>query len=312
VRLDSRRDFDDSRAMYPSRLLLTLLLGVAACQPPSEVGGVVHEERSLYRNIYVAEQDGERCLYFRLRGNPGKQSCIDLDEPDRLVSEYSRLMMAGLYVQPQPRRILMIGLGGGVVPRVLQKLLPDAEIDVVEIDPAVVRVAGSHFGFEAGPRMHVHEADGRVFVKRQLAAGVKYDLVMLDAYEDEYIPEHLLTVEFLREVAGLLSPEGAVVANTWSSSGLYDHESVTYEAAFGRFLNFKSLNRIVVAGPAAAQPRARIEANAARWEQPLAPFGVRGPDLLSRLRADRDWDARADVLTDQYSPSNILNSRGSN
>lgn len=287
-------------------LLLGLWLG--ACSSGADVGGLVHEERSLYRNIYVAEKDGERCLYFRIRGNPGKQSCIDLDEPDRLVSEYSRLMMAGLYVQPQPRRILMIGLGGGVVPRTLQKLLPDAEIDVVEIDPAVIRVAGSHFEFRPGPRMHVHEADGRVFVKRQLSVGVKYDLVLLDAYEDEYIPEHLLTVEFLREVAGLLAPQGAVVANTWASSGLYDHESATYEAAFGRFLNFKSNNRIIVAGPAAGQPRAQIEANAARWEPRLAAFGVHRADVFSRLRADRDWNREAVVLTDQYSPSNLLNS----
>jgi spermidine synthase len=290
-------------------LLAALLsLCLAGCSSGSEIGGLIHEERSLYRNIYVAEQNGERCLYFRVRGNPGKQSCIDLDEPDRLVSEYSRMMMAGLYVQPQPRRILMIGLGGGVVPRTFQKLLPDAEIDVVEIDPAVIRVAGSHFDFRPGPRTRVHEGDGRVFVKGQLAAGVKYDLVMLDAYEDEYIPEHLLTVEFLREVGGLLTPDGAVVANTWSSSGLYDHESVTYEAAFGRFLNFKSRNRIVIAGPAAGQPRDRVEANAAQWEPRLAAFGVAQADLLSMLRPDRDWNVGAVVLTDQYSPSNLLNS----
>ncbi len=287
---------------------LTALLMLAACGSGSEVGDIVHQERSLYRNIYVAERDGERCMYFRIRGSPGKQSCIDLDEPQRMVSEYSRLMMAGLYVQPQPRRILMIGLGGGVVPGVLQRLLPEAEIDVVEIDPAVIRVAGSHFGFSAGPRTRVHEADGRVFVKGKLGEGAKYDLVLLDAYDGEYIPEHLLTVEFLREVAGLLNPGGAVVANTWSSSGLYDHESVTYEAAFGRFLNFKSRNRIVVAGPAAAMPAEQMRANAQAWAERLRLFGVSQDELLATLRRDRDWNSDATVLTDQYSPSNLLNS----
>lgn len=293
----------------PKRLLAALcLLLVSACSGESEVGGLIHQERSLYRNIYVAEQNGERCMYFRLRGNPGKQSCIDLDEPNRLVSEYSRLMMAGLYVQPQPRRILMIGLGGGVVPSVLQQLLPVAQIDAVEIDEAVIRVAGSHFNFRAGPSTRVHAEDGRVFIKRQLAAGVKYDLVLLDAYDGEYIPEHLLTVEFLREVGGLLTPNGAVVANTWSTSGLYDHESRTYEEAFGRFLNFKSRNRIVVAGPAAAMPQAQLEANARGWDARLRPFGVSSADVLQTLRRDRDWASDATVLTDQYSPSNLLNS----
>ena len=284
-----------------------LFFGLAACSSGSQVGDIVHQERSLYRDVLVAEKDGQRCMYFRLRGNPGKQSCIDLAEPDRLVSEYNRLMLAGLYVQPEPRRILAIGLGGGVVPTVLQRLLPEAEIDVVEIDPAVVRVAGSHFNFRVGPKTRVHEIDGRVFVKRQLGAGQKYDLVLLDAYDNEYIPEHLLTVEFLREVAGLLSATGAVVSNTWSSSGLYKHESVTYESAFGPFLNFKSRNRIIIAGPAAAAPRGQVDASAAAWESRLRPFGVSRAELFSRLLPDRDWDPQADVLTDQYSPSNLLN-----
>lgn len=281
---------------------------LAACGSTSEVGALIHQERSLYRNIYVAEAGGERCMYFRIRGNPGKQSCIDLADPRRLTSEYSRLMMAGLYVVPQPRRILMIGLGGGVVPGALQQLLPEAEIDAVEIDPAVVRVAETHFGFRPGPRTRVHAEDGRVFVKRRLAEGVKYDLVMLDAYDGEYIPEHLLTVEFLREVGGLLSPGGAVVANTWSSSGLYDHESRTYEEAFGSFLNFKSRNRIVVAGPATATPQAQVQANADAWSGRLGAIGVSGADVLRYLRRDRDWNVEAAVLTDQYSPSNLLNS----
>lgn len=286
-------------------LLLPLL---AACGSSPGVGNLVHQERSLYRNIYVAEQGGERCMYFRLRGSPGKQSCIDLADPRRLVSEYSRLMMAALYVQPQPRRILMVGLGGGVVPSVLQQLLPEAQIDVVEIDPAVIRVAGSHFGFRAAPRTRVLAEDGRVFVKRQLGAGAKYDLVMLDAYDGEYIPEHLLTLEFLREVGGLLEPGGAVVANTWSSSKLYDHESATYEAAFGPFLNLRGRNRIVIAGPAAALPPEQRAANAAAYEERLRAFGVSQASLLPLMRSGRDWNPGARILTDQYSPSNLLGS----
>jgi len=286
------------------------LLALGACRGASDVGDIVHQERSLYRNIYIAEQGRERCMYFRLRGNAGKQSCIDLNDRRRLVSEYSRMMMAGLYVQPQPRRILAIGLGGGVVPDVLQQLLPRAEIDVVEIDPAVIRVAGSHFGFRPGPRTRVHAEDGRVFAKRQLAAGAKYDLIMLDAYDGDYIPEHLLTVEFLRELAGLLTEDGAVVANTWSSSGLYDHESATYEAAFGLFLNLEARNRIIIAGPAARLPQAQVAANAAAYEQRLRPFGVSQAALLPLMRVRRDWDRSATVLTDQYSPSNLLASGG--
>ena len=61
----------------------------------------------------------------------------------------------------------------------------------------------------------------------------RYDLIMLDAFDHEYIPEHLLTQEFLQEVKSLLAPGGVLAANTFSSSRLYDHESTTYAAVFG-------------------------------------------------------------------------------
>ena len=55
---------------------------------------------------------------------------------------------------------------------------------------------------------------------------------MLDAFDGEYIPEHLMTVEFL-EMRDLLSDDGVLVANTFASSKLYDYESATYAEAFG-------------------------------------------------------------------------------
>src|ERR1044072_4356923 len=89
--------------------------------------------------------------------------------------------------------------------------------------------------------------DGRVFVKRAIREGRRYDLIMLDAFDHEYIPEHLLTREFLQEVNSLLAPGGVLAANTFSSSRLYDHESVTYAAVFGSFYNLKRDNRVILA-----------------------------------------------------------------
>ena len=102
------------------------------------------------------------------------------------------MMLAGLYLQPRPGRILVIGLGGGTIPKTLRLLYPQARIDVAELDPAVVAVARRFFGFQSGGTMRVIEQDGRVFVKRQVAARAKYDMVMLDAFDGDYIPEHML------------------------------------------------------------------------------------------------------------------------
>lgn len=274
--------------------------------PAATAEQVLHRQKSLYRDILVTESGGERCMTFSTRSRAhNRQSCIRPDAPDRLVLDYTRLMMAGLYVQPAPRRILVVGLGGGILPRALAKLLPDATIDSVEIDQAVVDVAQKWFLFVPSARVRVAVQDGRVYVKRALKNGARYDLVFLDAYDHEYIPEHLLTREFLQEVRGLLAPGGAVVANTFSSSRLYDSESATYAAVFGPFQQLQTGNRVIVAGtlPGAATRRARAE----QWREAFRPLGVEPEWLLARWEERPRYDTRARVLTDQYSPSNLLN-----
>jgi spermidine synthase len=171
----------------------------------------------------------------------------------------------------------------------------------------VVRVAQRFFGLRVGPRVRVHEDDGRVYIKRALRAGRKYDVVMLDAFDHEYIPEHLLTQEFLGEVKQLLGPGGVVAANTFSTSRLYDHESATYASVFGAFYNLKSRNRVIIAKPDGLPPPDVLRRNAALVDPKLTPFGVTSSALLGQFDARTDWRTDARVLTDRYSPSNLLN-----
>src|SRR5690606_35575889 len=105
--------------------------------------------------------------------------------------------------KPEPSSILIIGLGGATLPVALHKLLPDAVIDTVEIDSAVVRVAQRFFAYETGPNQRVHVEDGRAFVGQAQRDGRQYDIVMLDAFDVDYIPAHLLTLEFLQQVRAI-------------------------------------------------------------------------------------------------------------
>src|SRR5437868_11998264 len=202
------------------------LLAIAPAYADSQK--LLHSERSLYREVLVYETGSERCMCFTRFCRIGRQSCMDMKQPDFLELNYTRMMLASLYLKPQPRSILIIGLGGGTLPRALTKILPQTSIDVVEIDPAVISVAKKYFAFNTSDRVRVIEADGRVYVKRAIREKRKYDLIMLDAFDHEYIPEHLLTQEFMREVKALLAPGAVLAANTFSSSRLYDYESVTY------------------------------------------------------------------------------------
>ena len=275
--------------------------------------GTIHQEQSLYRNIYVTQRGDELCMVFRAQRALGRESCKLLSDPDRLVFQYTRMAMSGLYVVPRPRRILIVGLGGGSVPSALQEMMPDAKIDVVEIDDAVYRIAREYFEFAAGPNMRVFIEDGRVFVRRAASRAERYDLVFLDAFEDDYIPEHMLTQEFLEEVRAIMTPDGAIVANTFSASALYDHESVTYHAVFGPFFNLKFGNRVIVGKLGGLPSDAELRENSAVWAAALEPRNVVPDFFLTLMDRRTDWDPNARILTDQYSPSNVLNAmeRGS-
>ena len=266
----------------------------------------VYQEKSLYRNILVYDDQGLRCMRFG-RANAGRQSCVSLQSPDALVLDYTKMLLAALYLKPDPGSVLVIGLGGGTLPRVLRKILPQAKIDSVELDPSVVKVAARFFGFAPGRDSAVVIDDGRVFVKRAQKQAKKYDLIVLDAFDHVYIPEHLLTREYLVEVRSLLAPGGVLAANTFSSSKLYDAESATYASAFGAYYNLKMSNRVILARNDRLPPMAEIAANAERLEARLNPFGAGKSWLLPLFSTGVDWPVATRILTDQYSPANLLN-----
>lgn len=276
---------------------------------PAAAQQLLHQERSLYRNIFVTQDGDERCMLFRWPRALGRESCRMLHNPEKLIFDYTQMMLAGLYLDPNPKRILIIGEGGGTIPTALQEMFPATQIDLVELDKAIDGVARTYFDFKPGPNMHVFIEDGRVYVKRAAAQKPNYDMVMLDAFDADYIPEHMLTREFLEEVRADMAPRGVIVANTFSDSALYDHESATYATVFGPYFNLKLANRIILgrAGGLAPDDLANARKNAATLEPMLSKRGTGSDFLLPLLSTKVDWDPNSRILTDQYSPSNLLN-----
>lgn len=290
--------------------LVALAVGGAALADDLKI---VYTKRSLYRNLLVTEEADRFCLSFRLRSGEinALQSCMYKADHDRLVFDYAKSVMAGLLLAPAPKRVLVLGLGGGSIPRVLHALNPQATIDVVEIDPAVVQVAEQWFDFKAGAAVKVHVKDGRQFVKQAVVFGQRWDLVVLDAFNGDYIPEHLMTREFLQEVRSVLVPGGALVANTFSTSTLYDSESATYAAVFGGFVNLKREdgNRVIVARHGAPPTIEQLRAASVALQPRLARYGVDYAAVLAEARTAPDWKRNARVLTDEWNPANVMRGR---
>jgi spermidine synthase len=295
------------------RILIMVILALA-CGLASTLtdARVVHRERSLYNTILVDQRGSLLCLKFSIRRNQRNQSCVDTRKPNEMVFAYTRMMMASLLLQPEPARILIIGLGGGTLPTALARLFPEAVIHVVEIDPAVATVARDFFGFEPTANIEVFTQDARVFTKRAGLRGDTYDLIMLDAFNGDYIPEHLMTREYLEETQRLMSDDAVVVANTFSISQLYHHESTTYQAVFGTFFNLKSAasaNRIILATSGELPAREVLQQRAHDLGPRLRRFGVKPDQHAKAMKTKPDWDTSARVLTDQYSPANLLQGR---
>ena len=290
-------------------LVISSIIG-AAIFNTSIYAKVVHSEKSLYRNIIVDQTADKRCMVFgRMSKHPDSQSCVMLSNPDYLVFSYTKLVLAGLSIQPEPKSILIIGLGGGTLPISLEKLYPNSLIETVEIDEAVVRVAKKWFGYKESAKQSVKTVDGRVYIKRQVRKKQNYDLVILDAFNGDYIPEHLMTEEFLSEIKTLLSDDGLLIANTFSRNKLYHHESVTYQKVFPGFHYIhsqKSGNRIIYA----KSNNQALEFNAldnTETAAKLTAIGVDFPEFKDLITNTPDWKQNVRGLSDQYSPANLLN-----
>jgi spermidine synthase len=226
------------------------------------------------------------------------------------VFPYAKMVLSSLMVQDNPQRILILGLGGGTLIHTFNQLFPAAEIISIEIDEAVVRVAKDYFDFVEDARNKVERIDGRVYVKRAGLRGEKFDLVILDAFNGEYIPEHLMSQEFLEEVKLLLPERGVVVANTFSTSRLYDAESATYASVFGELYNIRQFgtgNRVLIASMQPLPDLATLQARAEAIKPRLLRFDMDATEFPLLMDTEQDWNRNARILTDQYSPANLLN-----
>lgn len=174
-------------------------------------------------------KDGLRTLRFSEEGL--RQSIVKKDDAEFLALPYAKILVQSLAFIAPPERLLVMGLGGGTLPRFFHQTLPKALVEVVEIDPGVLEVAREFCGFIEDDRLRAHIEDGRDFIERHDAS---YDVIVLDCFSQEAIPEHLLTLEFLLEVRKSLSLGGMAVANIWgrTDNRLYEHMLLTYRAAF--------------------------------------------------------------------------------
>ena len=290
-------------------MVLQLIIGSSqASGDHKKFTKTIYEKNSLYQFIMVDDdliKKERHVLVNTKKDRP--QGGISLNDPDKLLFEYTRLAFTSLaMLDREPEDVLFVGLGAGVMPRYFNKYYPDANVDAVEIDPVMVEVAKKFFYFQEKANLKVHTLDGRVYIKRTTN---KYDMIFLDAYRGENIPFHLTTVEFLRELKGKLKEGGVVASNVLSKpNNKYFWSMIkTYKEEFKSLYLFKgkkSGNFIFVATVNKFQMKKNaFLARASRIQS------ARGMDInLRRLPWDYEsggfgWKSK--ILSDDFAPVNL-------
>lgn len=285
-------------AMALCLALLTNCSTLYTCQK------TLYEHPSPYNNILVTEdKPGFRTLHFERGG--ARQSVAKLGDPDHLELPYTKMMLSGLALCEDPQRILIVGLGGGTIPKFLHKHYPQAVIDAVDIDPDVIKVAREFFEFHDDANLRAYVGDGRKFIEDRTGL---YDMIFLDAFGIDSTPYHLTTREFFLSVKNALTPRGVALGNIWRRiyNPLYDSMVRTYLAVFDEvhLLDVQEdVNIILVALPRRLQLSREDFASRARLvsQSKGFRFDMGNAVEFSYLQVDKEI-LESPVLTDARRP----------
>jgi spermidine synthase len=277
---------------------------------PNDV--VVLDVDTPYHHISVIDNGDMRQMRF----DRYIESAIRKTPPYPCVLGYTKYFHLPFLAQPETRRSLFIGAGGGVGPRAFHMHDPEMLIDVVDIDPKVLEIARTHFALRDTANIRTIAEDGRRFVQK---TDPQYDCVVVDAFTTGgRIPFHLVTTEFLTRCRDKMSSNGVFVININSAiegptARIFHSMHRTMEAVFPHTYVFakdfrtlgthKTINIILVAtkspqpiGPEQWKARAeRHESNSyvtrGDMQRMVADLLVRIPDT-----------SRAPVFTDDFAP----------
>jgi spermidine synthase len=281
---------------------MTLAGRTGRADPPERVLG---EGRSKYNHVRAVERGSVRTLYFVADdGTQYIETRIDRAHPRSLDLDVFRGMLAGFLICPEPKRICVLGLGGGALSNYFYSRVPGLELDAVDIDPEVVRLAQAFFDVPRDdPRFRVHVADARLFLERA-AEDVRWDMIVLDAYRGVQIPRHLKTAEFHAAVRDRLAPGGVVVANLHNATRAYPQNRETAAAVYPTCYGFLSEAGNQTTLVAATGPRLGAYAirDNARRVQPRFDVDMLG--LAARYYLRRDWEPAA-VQRDDFPAADL-------
>lgn len=180
-------------------------------------------------HLVEIEDNGQyRSLYF---GSRSLQSRMLLDTPHELVLPYTCYMALALILNTAPRNILVIGIGAGSFIRFFHHHFPECQIDAVDYSPDIIKAAKGYFRLPEDKQISLYCEDGRSFLQDN--TDKKYDLVLIDAFDDLGMAPTVYSDLFFSLCAESLTPDGVISCNLWSDDKVRLQEiKLTLAASF--------------------------------------------------------------------------------
>ncbi|MBY0264520.1 MAG: hypothetical protein K2P90_03705 [Holosporales bacterium] len=256
------------------------------CQ--AEEGKILHETHHPMGSFWVVEKGDFRGLFSIKPPSNVFQTGVFLKTPEILALGYQKMILASLYFV-MPKKILVVGLGGGTLIQALGTLCPDAEIDVVDLHPETPRLSKDYFFFSPSKKTKIFIQDGAKFISERKESS-PYDLIILDAFSGDNeseglcFPKPFQDFSFVKKVKSLLTPKGVAVFNTVDKCPFHKKELEQYTMVFSQLFMIEAGNKIIIAPKNVWGTLGQVKENSEKWIESFNKIGISQEWLLPKIK----------------------------
>jgi len=194
---------------------------------------ILYHIKSQYSDISVVEENNIRLLQFNFgSGMCRDQSGTHVNYPYFHVFDYSLLAMCAFAFVSNPSNILMVGMGGAIIINHVYRFLPSVNVDIIEIDPEIPKIASEYFNFKPNSNTNIIMGDAFGVVNK-IKNEKSYDIIFVDVFDSDYMPKGVQKKEFISAIKQMLKNEGVATWNITSEHDTYKQHIKNMISVFG-------------------------------------------------------------------------------